>query len=129
MYIFQEDGTLILSYNGKVCKTRWEYIAQNTSLIIEDTESDTYMLKPAYYDNKVLVLQVDGTNEYAIMVNESHIGELMLDSIDEIKQYIEGQQNMASQVKEASFALNKNYLIISPMQRAEIDLKPQAIRN
>ena len=110
VYIFQEDGTLILSYNGKVCKTRWEYIAQNTSLIIEDTESDTYMLKPAYYDNKVLVLQVDGTDEYAIMVNENHIGELMLDSIDKIKQYIEGQQNMASQVKEASFALNKNYL-------------------
>lgn len=128
VYIFQEDGTLILSYNGKVCKTRWEYIAQNTSLIIEDTESDTYMLKPAYYDNKVLVLQVDGTNEYAIMVNESHIGELMLDSIDEIKQYIECQQKMANQVKEASFALNKNYLDHFTNAKAENDLKPHETR-
>ena len=89
VYIFQEDGTLIISHNGKVCKTKWEYIAQNTSLIIEDIESDTYMLKPTYYDNKVLVLQVDGTNEYAIMLNENCIEELMLDSLDEIKLYVE----------------------------------------
>ena len=39
VYIFQEDGTLIVSKNGKVAKTRWEYIAQNTSLIIENIDS------------------------------------------------------------------------------------------
>ena len=128
VYIFQEDGTLILSYNGKVCKTRWEYIAQNTSLIIEDTESNTYMLKPAYYDNKMLILQVDGTNEYAIMVNENHIGELMLDSIDKIKQYIVGLQKMATQAKEASFALNKNYLEHFTNAKAESNMKSHETR-
>ena len=39
VYIFQEDGTLIISHNGKVTKTKWEYIEQNTSLIIENIES------------------------------------------------------------------------------------------
>ena len=108
VYIFQEDGTLIVSKNGKVTKTRWEYIAQNTSLIIENIDSDTYMLKPTYYDNKVLALQVDGTNEYAILINENCTDELMFDSIEKVTQYVEGLQNMASQVKEASFVLNKS---------------------
>ena len=128
VYIFQKDGTLIISHNGKVCKTKWEYIAQNTSLIIEDIESDTYMLKPTYYDNKVLVLQVDGTNEYAIMLNENCIEELMLDSLDEIKLYVEGQNNIASQAKEASFALNKNYLDSFTNTKERKDLNPHEIR-
>jgi hypothetical protein len=101
VYIFQEDGTLIVSHNGKVAKTRWEYIAQNTSLIIENIDSDTYMLKPTYYDNKVLALQVDGTSEYVIMINENCIEELMLDSYEKVVQYFGGNQ-------ESSFALNKS---------------------
>ena len=128
VYIFQKDGTLIVSHNGKVSRTKWEYIAQNTSLIIENDQSETFMLKPTYFDNKVLMLQVDGTDEYTIMLNENNIDELSLDSADEIKQYIEGQQKMANQVKEASFALNKNYLDHFTNAKAENDLKPHETR-
>ena len=108
VFIFQEDGTLIVSHNGKVAKTNWEYIAQNTSLIIENVDSCTYMLKPTYYDNKVLALQVDGTSEYVIMLNENCIEELMLDSLEKVVQYVGGHQETADQAKETSFTLNKS---------------------
>lgn len=108
VYIFQEAGTLIVSQNGKVNKTKWEYITQNASLIIENINSGTYMLKPTYYDKKVLVLQVYGTNEYVIMFNENNLDELMLNSIDKVKQYIEKQQENADQTTKVSFTPHKN---------------------
>ena len=128
VYIFQEDGTLIISHNGKVSKTKWEYIEQNTSLIVEDTESGTYMLKPTYYDNKVLVLQVDGTNEYAIMLNENCIDELMFDSIDKIKQYVEGQNKTINQTQETPFTINKKFLESFAKTKQRKDLNPHEIR-
>ena len=128
VYIFQEDGTLIISHNGKVTKTKWEYIEQNTSLIIENIESYTYMLKPVYYDNKVLVLQVDGTNEYAIMLNENCIEESMFDSIEKVKLYVEGQDKTASQTQERPFVLNKKFLENFTNTKSRKDLNPNVIR-
>ena len=128
VYIFQEDGTLIVSKNGKVAKTRWEYIVQNTSLIIENIDSDTYMLKPTYYDNKMLALQVDGTSEYAIMINENCTEELMLDSFDKVTQYVEGCRKTATQAMDASFALNNGFQENLAHAKAETALSPHEIR-
>ena len=128
VYIFQKDGTLIVSHNGKVSRTKWEYIAQNTSLIIENDQSETFMLKPTYFDNKVLMLQVDGTDEYTIMLNENNIDELSLDSADKIKQYIKEQQNIASQAKESSFTLNSNNPDIFTHAKAVNDSKTHETR-
>ena len=43
LYIFQEDGTLYITLNGKVTNGTWKYISANKSLII-GTESQSYML-------------------------------------------------------------------------------------
>jgi hypothetical protein len=98
VYIFQKDGTLIASHNGKVTKAKWEYIPQNTSLIIENLGADTFMLRPTYYDKKVLALQVDGTDNYALMVDENFLGQLMLDSIDTVRLYIRDQSKYQEQI-------------------------------
>lgn len=127
VYIFQEDGTLIVSRNGKVTKTRWEYIAQNASLIIENIDSDTYMLKPAYYDNKVLALQVDGTSEYVILINENCTEELMLDSLENIRQYLEEQSKIVSQTKDVSLAPNMDNQEVLATIKAKNDLNPHEI--
>ena len=91
VYVFQKDGTLIASHNGKVTKAKWEYIPQNTSLIIENSGADTFMLRPAYYDKKVLALQVDGTDNYALMVDEKFLDQLKLDSFETVRLYITDQ--------------------------------------
>ena len=122
VYIFQNDGTLIASHNGKVTKAKWEYIPQNTSLIIENLGADIYMMKPVCYDEKVLTLQVDGTNNFALLINDKYVQLLMLDSFAKAKLYIEEPQKFArqkeemarqeqriieNQEKEASLALEK----------------------
>lgn len=100
VYVFQKDGTLIASHNGKVTKAKWEYIPQNTSLIIENSDADTFMLRPTYYDRKVLALQVDGTDNYALMVDEKFLGRLMLDSIDTVRLYITDQSKYQEKIAE-----------------------------
>ena len=100
VYIFQNDGTLIASHNGKVTKAKWEYIPQNTSLIIENLEADIYMLKPVCYDDKVLTLQVDGTNNFALLINDKYVQQLMLDTVAKAKLYIEEPQQFARQKAE-----------------------------
>lgn len=100
VYIFQKDGTLIASHNGKVTKAKWEYIPQNTSLIIENLGADTFMLRPTYYDKKVLALQVDGTDNYALMVDENYLEQLMLDSLENVRLYITDQSKYQEKIAE-----------------------------
>lgn len=100
VYIFQKDGTLIASHNGKVTKAKWEYIPQNTSLIIENLGADTFMLRPTYYDKKVLALQVDGTDNYALMVDENYLEQLMLDSLENVRLYITDQSKYQEKITE-----------------------------
>lgn len=45
IYIFQEDGSLIISLNGKVSRATWQYIPANRSLII-NSDNESYMLRP-----------------------------------------------------------------------------------
>lgn len=100
VYVFQDDGTLIASHNGKVTKAKWEYIPQNTSLIIENLGADIYMLNPVCYDDKVLTLQVDGTNNFALLINDKFVQQLMLDSVAKAKLYIEEPQEFARKEEE-----------------------------
>lgn len=102
VYIFKNDGTLIASHNGQVTKAKWEYIPQNTSLIIENLGTDIYMLNPVSYDDKVLTLQVDGTNNYALLINAKYVQQLMLDSFAKAKLYIEEPQKYARQKEETA---------------------------
>ena len=66
VYIFQEDGSLIISFAGKVTHATWQYLPVNKSLIIDSNE-DAYMLHPAFVDENLFVLQQDGTDRFAFM--------------------------------------------------------------
>jgi hypothetical protein len=114
VYVFQKDGTLIASHNGKVTKAKWEYIPQNTSLIIENSDADTFMLRPTYYDRKVLALQVDGTDNYALMVDEKFLGRLMLDSIDTVRLYITDQSKYQAKIAEREISERRKSCLMAP---------------
>mgnify|MGYP007101928647 CR=1 FL=1 len=60
IYIFQEDGSFIISNNGKVTNGSWKYIPANKSVIIEGNNQN-YMLHPAFMDDVIFALQLDGT--------------------------------------------------------------------
>ena len=71
VYIFNTDGTLIIAVSGKVTNATWQYIPANKSLIITGN-NQSYMVHPAFYDQMIFALQVDGTNDYAFLIDIEH---------------------------------------------------------
>lgn len=75
VYIFRTNNELIISTNGKVEKAKWELLG-NKSLLI-DKANDSYLFKHGFFDENVLALKVDSTEEYVVFINEDkYDGEL-----------------------------------------------------
>jgi hypothetical protein len=85
VFIFRTNNELLISKNGKVEKAKWEYLG-NKSLLIDKT-SDSYLFKHGFFDENVLALKVDSSEEYAVFVNENkYDGEL--NSIDKVFDFL-----------------------------------------
>ena len=69
VFIFQTDGTLLISTNGDVIKSSWQFIPTNMSIIIT-AEGKTTMLRPAYIDDTIFAMKKDGTQECCFLINE-----------------------------------------------------------
>lgn len=85
VYIFRSNFELLISTNGKVEKAKWEYLG-NQSLLI-DNKTDCYLFKHGFFDENILALKIDSSEEYAVFVNENkNDGEL--NSIDRIFDFL-----------------------------------------
>ncbi len=85
VYIFRTNNELLVSTNGKVEKAKWEYLG-NKSLLI-DKKTDSYLFKHGFFDENILALKVDSSEEYAVFVNENkYDGEL--NSIDKVFDFL-----------------------------------------
>ena len=100
IYIFQKDGTLIISLQGKVRYSTWTYIPANHSIIITSDE-ESYMVVPAFGDDLIMALQVDGTNEYAFLVNEQKLKDFVFKSYNDILTYFESKEKCIEQETRA----------------------------
>jgi hypothetical protein len=69
VYIFRTNNQLLISTNGKVEKAKWEYLGNKSILI--DKISDSYLFKHGFFDENILALKVDSSEEYAVFVNEN----------------------------------------------------------
>jgi len=86
VYIFRGNNQLLVSENGIITKGIWEYLG-NQSLII-DKGNESYLLKKAFFDENVLALKVDGSNEFAFFVNETKYDK-DLNSIYDVISFLE----------------------------------------
>ena len=68
VYIFQKDQTLLISQAGEVDKGRWEEVGDNSILIEVGNKSTLY--KPNHETEHLLILKVDGKEEYLHFVDE-----------------------------------------------------------
>lgn len=101
LYIFNTDGSLIISVSGRVTNATWQYIAANKSLIITGN-NQSYMVHPAFYDNQVFALQIDGTNHYTFLINENNLPTTSMRSLSDLRDYfaeIERQAVLAEKQK------------------------------
>lgn len=69
VFIFQKDGKLLITNNGNVTKSTWQYIPDNNSIIITVGEQAT-MLRPAFIEGVVFAIQKDGTDECIFLIGE-----------------------------------------------------------
>lgn len=96
IYIFQKDGTLIISIKGRVSYSTWKYISANQSIIITSGDQ-SYMVKPAFVDSNILALQVDGTDEYAFLIDELKFKELVFKTYNDILEYFSEKEKPLEQ--------------------------------
>lgn len=75
VYIFRPNNQLLVSENGLVKKGLWEYLG-NQSLLLE-TRNQSYLLKQGFFDENVMALKLDSSEQFAFFVNETNYdGEL-----------------------------------------------------
>jgi hypothetical protein len=75
VYIFRNNGELLIAIDGKVEKAKWEYLGANSILI--DLKEQSYLFRHGFFDENILALKIDSKEEYAVLVNESkYQGEL-----------------------------------------------------
>lgn len=86
LYIFQENGSLIVSINGKVTNGTWQYISTNKSIILS-FKGQAYMLHPSFFDKTIFALQQDGTNRYVFMIDEQQSQSFQPKSLTELSAY------------------------------------------
>jgi predicted Zn-ribbon and HTH transcriptional regulator len=85
VYIFRTNNQLLISENGIVEKGTWEYLG-NQSLLI-DTCEGSYLLKHGFFDQNIIALKLDSTNNYAFFVNENKFDK-ELNSIEDVFKFL-----------------------------------------
>ena len=92
LYIFNVDGTLIISVSGKVTNASWQYISANKSIVISGN-NQSYMVRPIFYDRTLFVLRIDGTSKCAFLIDENSSSSINLKSLSDLKKYFEKKEN------------------------------------
>lgn len=88
VYIFRNNGELLIAIDGKVNKAKWEYLGSESILI--DLQEDSYLFRHGFLDENILALKIDSKEEYAFLVNESRYqGEL--NSLNAVFDFLTGK--------------------------------------
>ena len=85
-YIFMKDGRLINSLNGITTTYKWEYISINSSIVVENSNSNL-LFKIVFCDRILLILNLDGTREFCFLINSQNTESKLL-SYEDIQWYL-----------------------------------------
>lgn len=105
-YIFERDGKLIMSFNGKVSIGNWRILTNNKLLI--DRVTDNLMLNNLFLNKDLLILQNNGTNDDPfVMIDEKVIKDLnyleYLKELDTKKQNQQALKNPTPRITKTNF--------------------------
>ena len=116
VYIFRKNNQLLISKNGVVEKGIWEYLG-NESILIE-TKENTFMLKHGFFDDNIMALKLDSTDEYAFFVNETKYDD-ELNTVDDIKHFL--SEKYLSKISSKNVIKPTNPEIITDKQQKWIN--------
>lgn len=87
VFMFRDNNKLLIAENGIIIdKGSWEYLG-NQSLLLETSQSG-YLLKHEFFDENVIALKLDSTEQYAFFINETKYDK-ELNCIADILQFLE----------------------------------------
>jgi|TARA_B110000091_G_scaffold202721_1_gene235516 hypothetical protein len=116
-YIFRANKELIVSKGGRVEKWKYEDLGHNTLLI--DKKDNTYLFRPEYLDEneKIISLRIDGTNEFAFLVeeetysnNELWSQELIINYLDKTTNIFRGEEDCGNENQFMKRKYNENWI-------------------
>jgi len=104
VFIFQNDGKLLISTNGDVTNSTWQFITANNSIVIT-VKDQTTMLRPAFIDGVIFAMQKDGTQECLFLIDEHNksvcpnrtLTELNLYFYQEVEKILEAEAKQREQ--------------------------------
>lgn len=97
VYIFQEDGTVLITTNGIGSVKTWKYIPANKSILINGDGNRFVMLRAAFVDENILAFQLDGTDRYAFMIDENNKALFAPKTLEELNMYLEDKLDKEKQ--------------------------------
>lgn len=84
---FREKGKLLLITSGIAQDATWEFVPEDRSIIIDNGEQRKNF-QPAFYDDCLLVLQVDGTDESLLLIDCQRAIPFAFRNLQEIDDYL-----------------------------------------
>lgn len=102
VFIFMEDGTLVISVNGVASMGTWMYIPANRSMIINGA-GVSIMAHPMFI-KKLMVLVKDGTNECSFLIDQTEEELAYANELSSFSNYIE--KNASASLENVSSQLH-----------------------
>lgn len=122
VFIFREkNNQLLIAQNGRIEKATWEYLGNNSLLI--DKADGSFLFKHGFIDDTVLALKVDGSDEYALLVNESKFDN-QLNSLNAIIQFLEDKYSSERKLKKLSIPQHKTY----PVEESVVEVQCEPLK-
>jgi hypothetical protein len=115
VYIFGEkDNLLRVVENGRIRKGKWDYLGNNS--IELDVDNEPLLFKHAFLDEQLLALKLDGTSEYALLVNEPYYDNF-INTIQKLNLFLEDTYLRQTQRSVYSSPKQISNLTIEPDQK------------
>lgn len=91
IYKFREDGKVLISINGEGQYYNWSFDAIDNSIEIQDKEK-VYSLQTAFVDEYVFALQLQGTNNYAFLIDVNNSDKFSPKTYGELVSYYQAKE-------------------------------------
>lgn len=128
LFIFERDGTLIVSKNGVVSRQSWSYIKATKAILIDNAEQ-SFLLHPAFIDNVIFALQQDGTEHHLFMIDEMQIDRIPQLTLNALNQYFTSKVRQIEEEEESRIRQIEKRREKERIRRiVEYELKPLATK-
>lgn len=108
LYIFQNNGDLFITTNGIGVKGTWQYIAANKTITINSNNA-VMMFHPAFVDDNILTLTLDGTIDCAFLIDENNKSNFEPKSLSDLTRYFQRKEEAERKSQQEAESIQKEF--------------------